>query len=92
MRNVFGCGFVFLTYDFLLVGGAAAWLLSDKGEEEYIAIGAACVVGAGAAYAARVGVEDGQWERLYIGMLTALLAGHLPYSALPTRKISLCPR
>ena len=75
VRNVFGCGFVFLTYDFLLVGGAAAWLLSDKGEEEYIAIGAACVVGAGAAYAARVGFEDGRWERLYIGMLTALLAG-----------------
>lgn len=74
-RNVCGCALVFLTYDFLLVGVAADLLLSGENDKEFIAIGAACVVGASAAYAARVGLEDGRWERLIVPVLPALLAG-----------------
>ena len=70
------CGYalLFVSYDFLWVGVAAALLLSGEDGQGYIAIGTACVVGASAAYAARVGLEDGRWERLYMPVLPAILA------------------
>ena len=72
------CGYalLFVSYDFLCVGVAGALLLLLSGEDVqgYIAIGTACVVGASAAYAARVGLEDGRWERLYMPVLPAILA------------------
>ena len=74
MRKVFSILFLLLAYDFLWIGGASAWLLSKEGDQAFIAIGAACVLGTGATYAARVGLEDGRWERLYMPLLPALLA------------------
>ena len=75
MRKVWGWFLLFLAYDFLWVGFAAALLLSCEGDEGYIAIGTSCVLAAGAVYAARVGLEDGRWERLYMPLLPAVLAG-----------------
>jgi hypothetical protein len=74
LREWCGCALLFVFYDFLWVGFAAALLLSGKDSQGFIAIGAVCVVGASAAYAARVGLEDGRWERLYMPVLPAFLA------------------
>ena len=74
LREKGGCFLLFLAYDFLWVGVAAALLLSAEDNQGLIAIGTACVIGASAVYAARVGLEDGRWERLYMPLLTALLA------------------
>ena len=70
------CGYVllFVFYDFLWVGFAVALLLSGEDSQGFIVIGTACVVGASAAYAARVGLEDGRWERFYMPVLPAFLA------------------
>ena len=74
LREAFGCFLLFLAYDFLWVGFAAALLLSGEDNQALIAIGTACVVVAGAAYAARVVLENGRWERLYMPLLPAVLA------------------
>ncbi len=74
LRDVCGWVLLFLAYDFLCVGVAAAFLLSEKDNQGAIAIGTACVLAASAAYAARVGLEDGRWERLYMPVLPAVLA------------------
>ena len=74
LGKAFGCVLLFLAYDFLWVGVAAALLLSAEDNQGFIAIGTACVLAASAAYAARVGLEDGRWERLYMPVLQALLA------------------
>ena len=74
LRDVCGWVLLFLAYDFLWVGVAAAFLLSGEDNRAFIAIGTACGVGASAAYAARVGLEDGRWERLYMPVLPAVLA------------------
>ena len=74
MRKACGCVLLFLAYDFLWVGVVAALLLSEGDDQGFIAIGTACVLAASAAYAARVGLEDGRWERLYMPVLPAFLA------------------
>ena len=74
LREWCGGALLFVAYDFLWVGFAAALLLSGEDSLAFIAIGTACVVGASAAYAARVGLEDGRWERLYMPVLPAFLA------------------
>lgn len=74
LRECGGWALLFVSYAFLWVGVAAALLLSGDDDRGYIAIGTACVVGASAAYAARVGLEDGRWERLYMPVLPAILA------------------
>ena len=70
------CGWIllFLAYDFLWVGVAAALLLSEEDNQGFIVIGTACVLAASTTYAARVGLEDGRWERLYMLVLPAFLA------------------
>ena len=45
-REAFGCVLLFLAYDFLWVGLAAALLLSGEDNQAFIAIGTSCVVGA----------------------------------------------
>ena len=74
LREWCGCAVLFVFYDFLWVGFAAALLLSGEDSQGYIAIGTACVLGASAAYAAKLGLEDGRWERLYMPLLPAVLA------------------
>ena len=73
MRKAWGNVLLFLAYDFLWVGVAAA-LLSAGDNRGFIAIGMACVLGASAAHAARAGLEDGRWERLYTPVLPTFLA------------------
>ena len=74
LRELCGWVLLFVVYDFLWVGFAAALLLSEEDSLAFIAIGTACVVGASAAYAARMGLEDGRWERLYMPVLPAFLS------------------
>lgn len=74
VRQWCGHTLLFVSYDFLWVGVAAALLLSEEDGQGYIPIGTACVVGASAVYAARVGLEDGRWERLYMPAVPAILA------------------
>ena len=73
LREGGGWALLLVSYSFLWVGFAAALLLSGEDDRAYIAIGTACVVGASAAYAARVGLEDGRWERLYMPVLPTIL-------------------
>lgn len=74
IRQAFGCLLLFLAYDFLWVGIASALLLEQEDSQGFITIGTACVLGASAVYAARVGLEDGRWERLYMSAVLGLLA------------------
>ena len=57
LREWCGGALLFVAYDFLWVGFAAALLLSGEDSLAFIAIGTACVVGASAANAARANLE-----------------------------------
>ena len=74
LREWCGCALLFMFYDFLWVGVAAALLLSEEDSQGFIAIGTVCVVGASAVYVARANLEDERWERLYMAVLPAFLA------------------
>ena len=57
LREWCGCALLFVFYDFLWVGVAAALLLSEEDSQGFIAIGTVCVVGASAVYVARANLN-----------------------------------